>query len=400
MNENTVHDIEQLLQQYGNDRREQQEAATRVRKLARRQRGIAATMASVVLLVLAATWLFRTTPDTATSSPVTASVTTPNTIPQPEPITPQLSPIHKAKTEETLSPYQAKQSENQRMVCDVNSQLPTYNSQLSTFNFQLSTFNSLPVVAQAEPLSIDETKEFHLLNPESNIKPQPTTDIFSQSESNENLFALPSQRKVNEDNSQLPTPKTFRLIAEVGATMASAVAAESHAGNNRLQAGVALNMALASGRRYSLSAGVGLGGNMRTDATEMIIAKEEGYFYSPNMIDGSGIFSSNSNIDFSESIHYPYYDPLFSLYATLPLTLDLFPRGRSHTGLQLSLTPAHSIALSRHNSLFNPWKLNLGIAIALPDNPIRSIGLSANLLPSFTDGPYKSIHEIGMVIGF
>ena len=386
MTHNTEPDIEQLLQQYGADRRQQQAATTRVRKLARRQRGIAATMASVVLLVLAATWLFRTTPDTATSSPVTASVATPNTIPQPETITPQLSPIHKARTEETLSPYQAKQSENQRMVCDVNSQLPT--------------LNSLPIVAQAEPLSIDETKEFQLPNPESNISSHPITDTRSLSESNENLIALPRQRKDNEDNSQLPTPKTFRLIAEVGATMAGTVASGNHAGNNRLQAGVALNMALASGRRYSLSAGVGLGGNMRTDATEMIIAKEEGYFYSPDMIDGSGTFSSNSNIDFSESIHYPYYDPLFSLYATLPLTLDLFPRGRSHTGMQLSLTPAHSIALSRHNSLFNPWKLNLGIAIALPDNPIRSIGLSANLLPSFTDGPYKSIHEIGMVIGF
>ena len=385
MTHNTEPDIEQLLQQYGADRRQQQAATTRVRKLARRQRGIAATLASVVLLVLAATWLFRTTPDTATSSPVTASVTTPNTIPQPETITPQLSPIHKAKTEETLSPYQAKQSENQRMVCEVNSQLPT--------------LNSLPVVAQAEPLSIDETKEFQLPNPESNISSHPITDTRSLSESNENLIALPRQRKDNEVNSQLST-LNFQLIAEVGATIASAVASGNHAGNNRLQAGVALNMALASGRRYSLSAGVGLGGNMRTDATEMIIAKEEGYFYSPDMIDGSGTFSSNSNIDFSESIHYPYYDPLFSLYATLPLTLDLFPRGRSHTGLQLSLTPAHSIALSRHNSLFNPWKLSLGIAIALPDNPIRSIGLSANLLPSFTDGPYKSIHEIGMVIGF
>ena len=399
MTHNTEPDIEQLLQQYGADRRQQQAATTRVRKLARRQRGIAATMASVVLLVLATTWLFRTTPDTATSSPVTASVTTPNTIPQPETITPQLSPIHKARAEETLSPYQAKQSENQRMVCEVNSQLPTYNSQLSTFNSQLSTLNSLPIVAQAEPLSINETKEFQLLNPESNIKPQPITDNLSQSESNENLIALPRQRKDNEVNSQLST-LNFQLIAEVGATMASAVASGNHAGNNRLQAGVALNMALASGRRYSLSAGVGLGGNMRTDATEMIIAKEEGYFYSLDMIDGPGTFTSNSNIDFSESIHYPYYDPLFSLYATLPLTLDLFPRGRSHTGLQLSLTPAHSIALSRHNSLFNPWKLNLGIALALPDNPIRSIGLSANLLPSFTDGPYKSIHEIGMVIGF
>ena len=386
MTHNTESDIEQLLQQYGNDRRQQQSAATHVRRLARRQHGIAATLASVVLLVLAATWLFRTTPDTATSSPLTASVTTPNTIPQPETITPQLSPIHKTGAEDARSPYQAKQSESQRLVCEVNS--------------QLSTLPSLPVVAQAEPLSINETNTFQLLTPESNIKPQTTTDNFSQSESNENLFALPNRSMVCETNPQLPTPKTFRLIAEVGATMAGAVADGNNAGNNRLQAGVALNMALASGHRYSLSAGVGLGGNMRTDAAELLMPKEQGNYYFPNTIDSHIGYNSNSVIDITENIHYPYYDPLFSLYATLPLTLDIFPRGRSHTGMQLTLTPAHSIALSRHNSLFNPWKLNLGIGLAMPDKPIRSIGLSANLLPSFTDGPYKSIHELGMVIGF
>ena len=399
MNEHPTQDIEQLLQQYGKDRRQQQTAATRVRKLARRQRGIAATLASVVILLLVATWLFHTTPDTATSSPVTASVTTPNTIPQPETITPQLSPIHKARAEETLSPYQAKQSESQRKVNEVDSQLSTFNPLLRGAGVCHSTFNSLPIVAQAEPLSIDETKEFQLPNPESNISSHPITDTRSLSESNENLIALPRQRKDNEDNSQLPTPKTFRLIAEVGAT-ASAVAEGNYAGNNRLQAGVALNMALASGRRYSLSAGVGLGGNMRTDAAEMLFPKEQENYHFTNMIDSPNGYTTSTDFDITESIHYSYYDPLFSLYATLPLTLDLFPRGRSHTGLQLSLTPAHSIALSRHNSLFNPWKLNLGIALALTDNPIRSIGLSANLLPSFTDGPYKSIHEIGMVIGF
>ena len=64
---NTDPDIEQLLQQYGNDRREQQDATTRVRTLARRQRRTVAALASVAVILLAATWLFRSTPDTATT---------------------------------------------------------------------------------------------------------------------------------------------------------------------------------------------------------------------------------------------------------------------------------------------------------------------------------------------
>ena len=58
------------------------------------------------------------------------------------------------------------------------------------------------------------------------------------------------------------------------------------------------------------------------------------------------------------------------------------------------------MAASSSKSLLNPWKLSIGLGIALPKSPVRSIGLSANLLPSFTDGPYKKIHEIGLVIGF
>ena len=52
MNSNPNQDIEQLLQQYAEDRRQQSEAAKRVRGMARRQRRIVTTVATVALLVL------------------------------------------------------------------------------------------------------------------------------------------------------------------------------------------------------------------------------------------------------------------------------------------------------------------------------------------------------------
>ena len=53
MNTNPNQDIEQLLQQYGSDRRQQEEASSTVRSMARRQRRIALTAALACLLAVA-----------------------------------------------------------------------------------------------------------------------------------------------------------------------------------------------------------------------------------------------------------------------------------------------------------------------------------------------------------
>ena len=185
-------------------------------------------------------------------------------------------------------------------------------------------------------------------------------------------------------------------MAELGAAMANAATS----GNSRLQAGLGASLALAGSKHYSLSLGVGISGNMRTDAPNMMHLEDEGI----DIIEPNGIVTDNVSSDAEPYPEYyilhPGLNPLFNLYATLPLTFDFYPRGRSHTGLQFTLTPARSVAASSSKSLLNPWKLSIGLGIALPKSPVRSIGLSANLLPSFTDGPYKNIHEIGLVIGF
>ena len=67
MTHNTDPNIEQMLQQYGIDRRQQQNAADSVHYMARRQRRTVAALASVAVILLAAAWLFRSTPDPATT---------------------------------------------------------------------------------------------------------------------------------------------------------------------------------------------------------------------------------------------------------------------------------------------------------------------------------------------
>lgn len=88
-----------------------------------------------------------------------------------------------------------------------------------------------------------------------------------------------------------------------------------------------------------------------------------------------------------------------SLYAGIPLTLDILPHGQDKTGWQLSLTPARNIATTQSHGIFspNPWKLTLGVGIVMPRGIAHHISLTANLLPLY---PHQSLHEMGVLIGF
>ena len=385
MNNNTPNDLEQLLQQYGRDRRQQQTAETHVRGLARRNRRMAATLSSVAIIVVV-TWLFFTFSPNA-SSPVTASIQENNHIP------------NTTNNFESHKPHHPIQTQNHE----------TNNTPKETAKLKApGSTPTAPHTTETQPAGNQgnayQSENYQMETPNIILLDANHTDTPSPYIRSKNF-----QPTTNEDETSIlltpiynPTTRkpSLRVVAEVGATLGSSVSSGNPSGNNRLQAAVALNLALASGHRYSLSAGLGLGGNMRTDVAQMSYGIDRYSYTFLDGIDNTDEFHPNSDFDITENVHYPYYDPLFGLYATLPLTFDFYPYGHSHTGLQLSLTPAHSIVLSRHNSLFNPWKLNLGIGLSIPDNPIRSIGLTANLLPSFTGGPYKNIHEIGLVVSF
>lgn len=375
MTHNTDPDIEQLLQQYGADRRQQQTAADSVLYMARRQRRTVAGLASIVIVALAAAWLFRSTPDTATT--LSATMRTPSV--------PQAPAIKKTPND--------------------NLQTTTYqptDTKPSTHKTHHITAALTPLHGTAQAESLALLPEPETMEKEKNDIPPCIVVPLSKGDGDAVCSSSYTQTEEYELTRQLENDSKLRVMAEVGAAMAN-TATLATPGNSRLQAGVGASLALADSKRYNLSLGVGISGDMRTDAPNMMHQKYDGN----NIIGPNGIgvdnFSSDAEPvkpDPEYYILHPGLNPLFNLYATLPLTLDLYPRGRSHTGLQFTLTPARSVAASSSKSLLNPWKLSIGLGIALPQSPVRSIGLSANLLPSFTDGPYKKIHEIGLVIGF
>lgn len=378
MTHNTDPDIEQLLQQYGADRRQQQTAADSVRYMARRQRRTVAGLASIVIVALAAAWLFRSTPDTATTLSAT---------------------MHTASVSQTPAI-----EENPNYNIQTTTSQPTDTQPLAhkpyIFPDITAALTPLHGTAQAESLAL--LPEPETMEKEKNDIPPCIVVPLSKGDGDAVCSSSYTQTEEYEPTRQLENDSKLRVMAEVGAAMAN-TATLATPGNSRLQAGVGASLALADSKRYNLSLGVGISGDMRTDAPNMMHQKYDGN----NIIGPNGIgvdnFSSDAEPvkpDPEYYILHPGLNPLFNLYATLPLTLDLYPRGRSHTGLQFTLTPARNVAASSSKSLLNPWKLSIGLGIALPKSPVRSIGLSANLLPSFTDGPYKNIHEIGLVIGF
>jgi hypothetical protein len=52
---------------------------------------------------------------------------------------------------------------------------------------------------------------------------------------------------------------------------------------------------------------------------------------------------------------------------------------------------------TRNKSVLNPWRLTMGLGLALPRGFIRRLSLTANLLSLYTS---SSLHEIGIEIGF
>lgn len=373
MTHNTEPDIEQLLQQYGADRRQQQTAADSVLYMARRQRRTVAGLTSVAFILLAAAWLLRSTPDTATT--LSATMRTPS-VPQ--------APAIKKTPNDNLQTTTYQPTDTQPLAH-------------KPYIFPDITAALTPQHGTAQAESLALLPEPETMEKEKNDIPPCIVVPLSKGDGDAVCSSSYTQTEEYEPTRQLEKHSKLRVMAELGAALASNAATP---GNSRLQAGVGASLALAGSKHYSLSLGVGISGNMRTDAPNMMHLNYDGNNMSGTNGIGMDNFSSDAEPDPEYYILHPGLNPLFSLYATLPLTFDLYPRGRSHTGLQFTLTPARNVAASSSKSLLNPWKLSIGLGIALPKSPVRSIGLSANLLPSFTDGPYKKIHEIGLVIGF
>ena len=168
---------------------------------------------------------------------------------------------------------------------------------------------------------------------------------------------------------------------------------------NAYSANVGVAYTVASYSRSHLDVGISLSGYSHQCDLHI---HDEGKIYVDAMA-SSGFFA---NAEYGTTVIDNNTDEYYnintlSLYASIPLTLNIHPSGKNKVGWLLSLTPARSLASTRHMGSLSattlyPWKLTIGAGITLPNSAIHHVSLTANLLPLYIS---RSIHEFGIEIG-
>lgn len=391
-------DIEKILQQYGEDKRQQQHIADNLHRMARRQSQRRIGIAGVAVLLLCVTLTIRLLSPRHTDVPTTAST----------------QKVSVPKTDSIVYPS----IENTPSYTSTPAYSKPRTNGTSTELYKLPTDDN--VVADSH-----QPDAFH--NPDSTAKQQNSdtetlsTDIekniIEHSTSLQELFAEQTNTVTipNNINNITSHPevnaKRINFISSINASTVSSSsigyaevnmtneiisnAGESFSSINpdfTLSANVGASYAIASIRNSRLDVGLSFSGHLQQGTiSDYTVGLEAN-----NLVNTDEIQYVLSNQEHSYNS--------FDLFANVPITLNFFPLGKERTGWSLNITPAHSIVRTHTQGasaatpfVVNPWKLNVGLGIVLPRKVIRRVAITANLLPLYTS---RSIHEIGLEIGF
>lgn len=380
-------DIEKILQQYGEDKRQQQQIADNLHRRAQRQSRRRIGIAGVAVLLLCVTLTVRHLSQQQGSEPVMAAtqkVSTQETdvLPYPTSEIPHSETLHHSKprgkekfhlpaNDNTLA--ESNLTDNTPLFDTAEPQsyiaaaMPTSSGDAATATLPHTSelINTLPLpnaIASATTLNYDNTNRISFIS-SINASTVSSGSIGYA----EGIMTNEIISNVGETFSSINPD--FSLSANFGASYAIA---STH--SSRLDVGVSISGHLQQGTISDYTVGIAHDGFIANDEIQYVLSNQE--------------HSYNS----------------FDLFANLPITMNFFPLGKERTGWSLNITPGHSIvrthtqgASTANPFVVNPWKLNVGFGIVLPRKVIRRVALTANLLPLYTS---RSIHEIGFEIGF
>ena len=377
-----MNDLEEILQQYGNDRRQQQYAAEHLRRLARRQRRVLATVACIAVIVVASVW----TAIHPSKQPSDGGVIVAKDMPV------------SVKVSDTTLAIQDPPVEAERHVDIVEKPVIAQNEK--------------PVIAQNEESVIAQNNESEapIDSPDTMMQVDeqtiPTPPLLVQ--------LSPSDLDIQEwDVGTLPSKTGSRIdfTASVGASAMSSLSLGYAGGfnpsdfneatplaafnpHNSFSASVGMNYTVMKQERFTSHIGVVVSGHVQHG--DMVNYDENGMSFLG--IDGNTTPSQMTDVA-GETMPYN----IFSLYAGIPLAIEMQPNGNDATGWSLSLTLAHSLfspdifgGRTYGGFVPNPWKLTLGVGMLFPHSFPHSININANLL---SVSKSSSIYEIGIEIG-
>ena len=390
MNQNNIEDI---LEQYSEDKRQQQQLSAHLRHLARRQArirvGIVGTIAALFCVVAVAKIL---SPSRQAAPMLTSSHTTPTTTdsinhPSTDSVVQQpKNDIHHSPRHHIAQTDITNNQAEPTLLADISQ--PIANLEFDTIADNTTTPIS-DTTAEPRPFPAADILAEHIITTgfednTTNVILTPTThDSRIKLISSLSASAIPSvgmsyANDVNNFISESADP-----IGETFTTLDPKFS---------LSADIGAAYTITSSPTSRLDIGLSLSGYTQQGIANKYIANSNG----PSFVT-DGDATSLQHTD-----NYTYN--AFCLFANFPIQLELFPLGSDKTGWSLSLTPAHSIArthpLGAGNKSpyeINPWKLTVGLGIVIPHRIIRHIGFTTNLLPIYTS---KSVREIGIRIGF
>ncbi len=149
-----------------------------------------------------------------------------------------------------------------------------------------------------------------------------------------------------------------------------------------LMARVGMNYTIVQNERHHLDVGIGLDGyTMQNEVRETTIT--------------SGLsLAGDVQID-----NRTYNVSAQCLYLDLPLVWNTHHHGADKMGWQYSLTPARELfTFNMPDAVYiNPWKLTLGFGITIPRCALKSVSLTVNVLSTYK---YHQMHELGIILGF
>lgn len=378
-------DIEKILQQYGEDKRQQQQIADNLHRMAQRQSRRRIGIVGVAVLLLCVTLTIRNLSQQQGSEPIivaTQKVSTQETdvLPYPTSEIPHSETPHHSKPREkeifhlpandnTLA--ESNLTDNTPLFdtaepqSDIAAAMPTKSGNTDTLPHTTELINTVPLpnaIASAAPIKTDNENRFSLI---SSIN----ASAVSSGSIGYAEGIMTNEILSNAGGSFSSINPDFSLSANFGASYAIASTRSS-----RLDVGVSFSGHLQQGTISDYTVGVTDNGYTNDGETQYFLSNKEHSYSS------------------------------FDLFANIPITLNFFPLGKERTGWSLNITPAHSIvrthtqgASAANPFVVNPWKLNVGLGIVLPRKVIRRVGVTANLLPLYKS---RSIHEIGFEIGF
>ena len=393
--------LEDLLQQYGEDQRQQAKAAARVQQLSRREAWWRTGVACMLVLGAVGIVALRHTAEPQLQAPLIAEADCVRVDKRGE-IEDKIDARETSRHRVSGSSEFSNDSEGSFVVMADPIAFDTVSLAEISADMVPTEITATPAETSAFTLSDFSDIELSYIDHPAELSKNRACSSYAEAKESPQLTASRAQNRAC-----LPTSShsRFRFTASIGASYSGRTSLDrydtdvSEYGLNSidgmaessslqvtpqwsLMARVGMNYTIVQNERHHLDVGIGLDGyTMQNEVRETTIT--------------SGLsLADDVQID-----NRTYNVSAQCLYLDLPLVWNTHHHGADKMGWQYSLTPARELfTFNMPDAVYiNPWKLTLGLGITIPRCALKSVSLTVNVLSTYK---YHQMHELGIILGF